>query len=58
MANTVIQLKFSEATATPASLNVALTADTTNGSLKVDVTGVLAQTIRWSIYIRTQEVTN
>jgi len=42
----------------PASLNVALTADTTNGSLKVDVTGVSAQTIRWSIYIRTQEVTN
>ncbi len=41
-----------------AGLAVTATADTTNGSLKITVTGVTSQTIRWSIYIRTQEVTN
>ena len=43
---------------TTSTMDVALTADTTNGSLNVNVTGVAAQTVRWSIYIRTQEVTN
>ena len=40
------------------TMDVACSADTTNGSLKVAVTGVASQTIRWSIHIRTQEVTN
>ena len=43
---------------TTSTMDVTLSADTTNGSLKVAVTGVASQTIRWSIYIRTQEVTN
>ena len=42
----------------PSTMDVATTADTTNGSLKIAVTGVTSQTIRWSVYIRTQEVTN
>ena len=42
----------------PSTMDVTTTADTTNGSLKIAVTGVTSQTIRWSVYIRTQEVTN
>ena len=36
---------------------VAVTADTTNGGIKVEVTGALATTIRWVCRINTVEVT-
>lgn len=36
---------------------VAVTADTTNGGVKVDVTGAAATTIRWVCVINTTEVT-
>ncbi len=38
--------------------NVALSADTTNGSLKIAVTGEAAKTIRWVATVMTSEVTN
>jgi hypothetical protein len=38
--------------------NAAVTVDTTNGSLKVDVTGEAAKTIRWVATVMTTEVTN
>lgn len=38
--------------------DVALTADTTNGSLKVSVTGEAAKTIRWVAVVNTSQVTN
>ena len=38
--------------------NAVLTADTTNGSLKVAVTGEAAKTIRWVATVQTTEVTN
>lgn len=38
--------------------DVALTADTTNGSIKLNVTGEAAKTIRWVATIQTTEVTN
>jgi hypothetical protein len=37
--------------------NVTVDADTTNGSLRVQVTGEAAKTIRWVAFIRTVEVT-
>ena len=39
-------------------LAVSATADTTNGALQINVTGIASQTIRWSVHVRTQEVTN
>jgi hypothetical protein len=36
---------------------IALTADTTNGGLRVTVTGVAATTIRWVAKVETTEVT-
>ena len=38
--------------------DVALSADTTNGGLKVEVTGVAATNLRWVATINTSEVTN
>lgn len=38
--------------------DVALTADTTNGSVKLSVTGEAAKTIRWVATVVTSEVTN
>lgn len=38
--------------------NVDITVDTTNGSLKVSVTGQAAKTIRWVAVVKTSEVTN
>lgn len=38
--------------------DVDLTADTTNGSIKLNVTGEAAKTIRWVATIQTTEVTN
>ena len=38
--------------------NVAVTADTTNGSIKISVTGENSKTIRWVATVRTTEVTN
>lgn len=38
--------------------DVALSADTTNGSIKVNVTGEAAKTIRWVATVQTSEVTN
>lgn len=40
-----------------AAWTIALSADTTNGGLKVDVTGAAATTIRWVCRIETTEVT-
>lgn len=40
------------------TVTVAITADTTNGSLKIAVTGEAAKTIRWVAYVRSVEVTN
>jgi len=40
-----------------ASWDVSFTADTTNGGLKVEVTGAAATTIRWVAKIETTEVT-
>jgi hypothetical protein len=59
-ATTAIQSSVSKTTIakTPSTLDINATADTTNGSLTMTVTGVASQTIRWSIYVRTQEVTN
>ena len=39
-------------------LAVTATADTTGGALQFNVTGLASQTIRWSITVRTTEVTN
>jgi hypothetical protein len=36
---------------------LALTADTTNGGLKIEVTGAAATNIRWVATINTSEVT-
>jgi hypothetical protein len=36
---------------------LAITADTTNGGIKVEVTGAAATTIRWVVKIETTEVT-
>lgn len=38
--------------------NAVISADTTNGSLKVEVTGEAAKTIRWVATVQTTEVTN
>jgi hypothetical protein len=40
-----------------ATWSIAVTADTTNGGLKVEVTGQAATTIRWVAQIRTTEMT-
>jgi hypothetical protein len=40
-----------------ATWTIAVTADTTNGGLKVEVTGQAATTIRWVAQIRTTEMT-
>lgn len=40
------------------SLSVAAVADTTNGSLNVQVTGIAAATIKWSALVDTVEVIN
>ena len=39
-----------------ASWDVAVTADTTNGSLKVEVTGEAAKSVRWSAFVRLTQV--
>ena len=41
----------------PTGWSIALTADTTNGGLKVEVTGVAATNIRWVATVNTSEVT-
>lgn len=41
-----------------ATIVAAVVADTTNGALRINVSGLAAQTWRWSAYVRTQEVTN
>lgn len=41
-----------------ASNNPVVTADTTNGSLKLAVTGSTGATVRWTAYVRIQQVTN
>jgi hypothetical protein len=43
---------------TNAAWDVTVTADTTNGSLRVQVTGEAAKTIRWVASVDTVEVTN
>ena len=40
-----------------AAWSVAVTADTTNGGIKVEVTGAAATTIRWVCKINTTEMT-
>jgi len=37
---------------------VTIDADTTNGALRVQVTGEIGKTIRWTAFVRTVEVTN
>jgi len=51
------QLNRVAATAGASTWVVALSADTTNGGLRVTVTGVAATTIRWVAKIETTEVT-
>jgi hypothetical protein len=41
-----------------ANWSTAVTADTTNGSLKITVTGEASKTIRWLAVVETTEVTN
>lgn len=43
---------------TTASLDASISADTTNGSLNISVTGIAAQTWRWAAMTQTVEVTN
>lgn len=43
---------------TNAAWNAAVTADATNGSIKIDVTGEAAKTIRWVATAHVTEVTN
>jgi len=43
---------------TDAAWDVAVTADTTNGSIRIAVTGQNAKTIRWVATVTTTEVTN
>jgi hypothetical protein len=38
--------------------NIAVTADTTNGSIKIAVTGLAATTINWQAYARITEIEN
>jgi hypothetical protein len=40
-----------------AAWDVTLTADTTNGGLKIEVTGAAATNIRWVATVNTSEVT-
>lgn len=40
------------------SIDTILTVDTTNGSVKLSVTGEAAKTIRWVAVMNTSEVTN
>lgn len=47
----------SYADAGAAAWTIAVTADTTNGCLKIEVTGAAATTIRWVATVRTTEVT-
>ena len=41
-----------------ASASVALSADTTNGGLKIEVTGIAATNLRWVATVHTSEVVN
>ena len=45
-------------TAGLASASVALSADTTNGGLKIEVTGIAATNLRWVATVHTSEVVN
>jgi hypothetical protein len=40
----------------PAGWNATATADTTNGSLKITVTGAAATTVRWAVWMRAVQV--
>lgn len=40
----------------PAGWNATATADTTNGSLKITVTGAAATTVRWAVWMRAAQV--
>jgi hypothetical protein len=45
------------ATAGASAWAIALTADTTNGGLKIEATGAAATDIRWVATVNTSEVT-
>jgi hypothetical protein len=45
------------ATAGAAAWDIALTADTTNGGLKIEATGAATTNIKWVATINTAEVT-
>ena len=45
------------ASAGASAWDIALTADTTNGGLKIEVTGAAATNIRWVATVNTSEVT-